>query len=109
MAKKFQTPGEALKSYLDKYQINVFFLSKQLGVNNLSVLRVLRDEGKITTRLAFCFAKYFKTTPKFWLDIQLSSDITKVKNDMEFLSFLENLPVAEKPRGKRKAAGKDSN
>jgi len=97
-AKVIQTPAEALQTLLDKYQITAKTLSRHIRINYMTIFDILKGEIRITARLAFHLARYFRTTPKYWLNLQMLSDLNKLETDEDFLSFLETLPRANKPK-----------
>ena len=96
MLDKTQTPGAVLKSFMDEYNINVFTLSKQTRIGYQTIFKLLRGETKITAQIALLLAKYFKTTPEFWLNIQMVLDLDRLKNNENFMVFLKTIPKAKK-------------
>jgi len=101
---KPQTPGAVLQSFIDKYQINPFILSKSINVAYQSVGNIINGKTRITAPMAIRLAAYFSNTPEFWLDIQTSSEIAVLTADKKFISVIKSIPKAQKPAGK---AGKE--
>ena len=106
MPKTAKTPGAELQSFIDEYQINPFFLSKEIKLSYQSVLNILKGKAKITVPTAIRLGKYFNNSPKYWLDIQLSSEIDELSTDKKFLSIIKSIPKASKSAGKAKPAAK---
>ena len=94
-------PGTVLQSYIDKYEINPFIVSKALNVAYQSVGNILKGKARITVSMALRLAAYFGNTPKFWLDIQNSAEIEEYNSDSKFMSALKKIPKAEKPTDKK--------
>jgi addiction module HigA family antidote len=95
MPNKIKTSAEALQSFIDKYQISVLSLSKNIKLNYKTVLDILKGEARITVPTALKLSKYFNITPEYWLDIQTQSEIDKFSRDKKFLSVLKNIPKVE--------------
>jgi addiction module HigA family antidote len=106
MSKTEKTPGSVLQLFLDEYQINPFLLSKEIQLSYQTVLNILKGKGKITVPTALRLGKYFDNSPLFWLDIQLSSEVSELSTDKKFLSVMKNIPKAKKPAGKASAGTK---
>jgi len=99
-SKIIQTPAEALQTLLDKYQITAKILSRHLRISCVTIFDILKGELRINTRTAIYLSKYFRTTPKYWLNLQMIYDINKLNADPNFLLFVEAIPRAKKPKSK---------
>jgi len=108
MPKTIQTPGAVLQSLIDDYQINPFFLSKQVKLSYQSILNILKGKAKISVQIALRLAKYFNNSPMYWMNIQISSEINTLSANKKFLSVIKSIPKAEKPKGKAKAEVKSA-
>jgi len=106
---KPQTPGAVLQKFIEDYQTNPFALSKSLKVTYQTVTHIIKGMSRITVQMALRLSQYFGNSPKYWLDIQASSEIDELSSDRKFLSEIKNIPRAEKPSGKAKAAKKKTN
>ena len=106
-AKRQTTPGDVLQSFIDNYQINPFSLSKSLKVNYQTVTHILNGKSRITVQMALRLAQYFGNSPKYWLDVQASSEIDELSADKKFISSIKSIPKAEKPTGKAKKKTND--
>ena len=97
---KSQNPGEVLQSFIDDYQINAFSLSKSLNVAYQSVTNIINGKARISVQMALRLGQYFGNSPKYWLDIQTSSEINELSADKAFLKSINGIPKAKKPSGK---------
>jgi len=99
---KPQTPGVILQSFIDEYQINAFSLSKSIMVSYQSITNILKEKGRISVQIALRLAQYFGNSPKFWLDVQFSSEIDELSSDKNFIKIIKSIQKAEKSSGKVK-------
>jgi len=111
MIKTDKTPGAVLQSFLDKYQLNPFSLSKSLSMSYKTIRDILNGSARITVPIALRLGKFFGNTPQFWLDKQISLEFNKLAADKKFQSALKNIPKAEiqKTSLKEKPAKRKSN
>ena len=90
MAIKLTTPlhpGEILREeYLVPLGMSAGKLAKAIGVPRTRIERIVREEIGITTDSALRLARYFDTTPDFWLNLQQHYEITigekQLKDDL---------------------------
>jgi len=69
-------PGEILhEEFLVPLKMSAGALAKQLGVPRTRIERLVRQETPVTTDTALRLAKFFRTTPQFWLNMQTSHDL----------------------------------
>jgi len=99
---KSQTPGAVLQSFIEEYQINAFSLSKSISVAYQSVTNILKGKGRITVPMALRLGQFFGNSPKYWLDIQDSSEIDALCADKNFVKTVQNISKAQKPSDKPK-------
>jgi addiction module HigA family antidote len=91
MAKLSQSPGLALSDLLDKYELNPFALSKKIGMSNSAVRQIVTGTSKVTVPTALRLAKFFGTSPDYWLDLQRETDYTSAAKDKELQSILKSI------------------
>jgi addiction module HigA family antidote len=92
-------PGEVLKEkYLEPYQLKAAALAKEIGVYPAIISNVLNSKQRITISLALRLAKYFKTTEKFWVDLQYNYDYEQISKDPALKEALKAIGAAEKPK-----------
>jgi addiction module HigA family antidote len=69
-------PGEILlEEYLHPLKISQNKLGRDLGVPAQRINEIVRGQRAITLDTALHLAKYFRTTPRFWLNLQLHYDL----------------------------------
>ena len=69
-------PGEVLKKeFLDPLNISAYRLAKSIGIPQTRISEIIHQRRRITADTALRFAKYFGTTPKFWLSLQDDYDL----------------------------------
>jgi addiction module HigA family antidote len=71
------TPGEILKNeFLDELGLSAYALAKALHVPTNRVTGIINGERAITAETALRLARFFGTTPEFWLNLQTHYDLT---------------------------------
>lgn len=69
-------PGEILRlEYLEPLSLTPYALAKSLHVPRTRIERLVREETAVTPDTALRLARYFKTTPEFWLSLQARHDL----------------------------------
>lgn len=69
-------PGEMLRElYLVPLEMSAGALAKQLNLPRTRIERIVAETHPITPDTALRLAKYFKTTPQFWMNMQTSYDL----------------------------------
>ena len=73
-------PGEVLKElYLLPLDLSAIALAKRLLVPRTRVERLVRGETALTADTAMRLAKFFGTTPEYWMNLQRSWDLARVR------------------------------
>jgi antitoxin HigA-1 len=76
MTMKPPHPGEALKEeYLIPLGMSVNALAKELGVGAPRLNEIVLGRRGVTADTALRLARYFGTTPEFWLNLQAFYDL----------------------------------
>ena len=89
-------PGEILlEEYLRPLRISQNKLGRDLGVPAQRINDIVRGQRAITLDTALRLAKYFQTTPQFWLNLQLHYDLEMAKET--HLVARVNQEVRERP------------
>ena len=71
-------PGEVLEElYLKPLELSAGALAKKLGVPRTRIERVVKGRTSITPDTAFRLARAFKTTPHYWMNMQMSYDLAR--------------------------------
>jgi antitoxin HigA-1 len=77
-------PGEILREeFLDPLDLSPYALAAALHVPRTRVERLVREETAITPDTALRLARYFDTTPDFWLGIQAQYDVEMVRQGID--------------------------
>jgi addiction module HigA family antidote len=99
MAKKLKPvhPGEILsEDFLKPYGLSMNRLALDLRVPVTRIADIVAERRAVTTDTALRLARYFKTTPEFWLNLQTKYDLeiaedeelTKIERDVQPLQIL---------------------
>ncbi|MEW6659392.1 MAG: HigA family addiction module antitoxin [Thermodesulfobacteriota bacterium] len=73
-------PGEILlEEYLKPLHISQNKLGRDLGVPAQRINDIIRGKRAITVDTALRLARYFRTTPQFWLNLQARYDLEMAK------------------------------
>ncbi len=77
-------PGEILKEeYLEPLHMTPNALAVALRVPAPRINDVVRQKRGISIDTAFRLARYFHTTPQFWMNLQVSYDLKMAQSNME--------------------------
>ncbi|MCZ7864165.1 MULTISPECIES: HigA family addiction module antitoxin [Agrobacterium] len=69
-------PGEILRElYLEPLGMSAYALAKHLNIPRTRIERIAGEKLGITADTALRLAKFFKTTPEYWLNLQNAFDI----------------------------------
>ena len=69
-------PGEILREdYLDELDMSANALAKALKVPAPRVNDIVRERRGVSADTALRLARYFDTTPQFWLNLQTAYDL----------------------------------
>ncbi|MEI3853591.1 MULTISPECIES: HigA family addiction module antitoxin [unclassified Ensifer] len=69
-------PGEILREeYLLSLNISAAALATKLNLPSTCIEGIAAEQAPITTDIALCLAKYFRTTPEFWMNMQASFNL----------------------------------
>ena len=86
-------PGEILREeFLAPLSMSAYALAVELHVPRTRVERLVREETAVTPDTALRLARYFGTTPEFWLGIQNRFDVETARQ------MLDDDIAAIKPR-----------
>ena len=69
-------PGEILsEEYLVPLKMSAGALAKKLNVPRTRIERLVARQTPVTTDTALRLAKYFRTSPEFWMNMQAGYDL----------------------------------
>ncbi|MBU1316319.1 MAG: HigA family addiction module antidote protein [Alphaproteobacteria bacterium] len=88
-------PGEILRDlYLLPMEMSPYGLAKKLHVPRTRIERIVAEKTAITPDTALRLARFFKTTPEFWMNLQNSFDLTieaqALKGELEKIAQYEH-------------------
>lgn len=89
-------PGEILlEEFLKPMEITAYRLSKSIGIPQTRTSQIIKGKRGISADTALRFAKYFGTSPKFWLGLQddydLEEQTNKLKNELSQIQTLNSV------------------
>ncbi len=74
-------PGEILlEEFLSPLGISQYRLAKDISVPPRRINEIVRGQRSITADTALRLARYFRTTERFWLNLQLRYDLESEKD-----------------------------
>jgi antitoxin HigA-1 len=69
-------PGEILREeYLVPLKLSAGRLAKKLNVPRTRIERLVSEQTALTSDTALRLARFFNTTPEFWMNLQTSYDL----------------------------------
>ncbi len=93
--KKPSHPGEILKfEFLEPLRLSEGELAKRLDVPRTRIERLVKGATSITPDTAFRLARFFGSTPEFWLKMQLNYDVAKADVDISGIEPLNKTTMA---------------
>lgn len=84
MAKRLPSvhPGEVLREeFLAPLKLTPYAVARACGVPRTRVERLAREETSITADTALRLARYFDTTPEFWMSLQAQYDLETAEDE----------------------------
>ena len=77
-------PGEILdEEFLKPMEITAYKFSLAIGVPQTRTSQIIKGRRRITADTALRLAKYFGTSPGFWLGLQNDYDIEEEKSNIK--------------------------
>jgi antitoxin HigA-1 len=75
-------PGEILREdYLKPLELSMNRLALDLRVPVTRISEIVHERRSITTDTALRLARYFNTTPRFWLNLQSAYDLEVAEDE----------------------------
>ena len=89
-------PGEILaQEFLTEFGMTPYALAKAIGVPRTRVERIVREETAVTTDTAMRLARFFGTSPEFWLNLQTRFELQAARETLaEEIARIRPLRVA---------------
>lgn len=85
MAKKLKPihPGEQLREeFMKPYGLSMNKLAMDLHVPVTRIAEIVNERRGITADTAFRLARYFKTTPQFWMNMQKHYELELAEDEI---------------------------
>ena len=91
-------PGEILmKEFLEPLQISQYRIAKDISVPPRRINEIVHGKRSITADTALRLARYFGTSDRFWLNLQMRYDLEMEKDRLK--GRLEREVTALEPAG----------
>ncbi len=76
-------PGEVLREdFLLPLELSPYAVARACGVPRTRIERIARERAPITADSALRLARFFGTTPAFWMNIQAQFDLESAADDL---------------------------
>ena len=77
-------PGEILQEeFLTPMRITAYRLAKETGIPQTRIGEIIKGTRGITAATALRFARFFGTSPEFWINLQNHFDLEEKKKEIE--------------------------
>jgi addiction module HigA family antidote len=74
-------PGEVLREeFLGPMRLTAYAVARACGVPRTRIERLAREETPITADTALRLARYFGTTPEFWMGMQAQYELERAQD-----------------------------
>ena len=94
LMKKPSHPGEVLSElYLEPLDLSPIALAKRLHVPRTRIERLVKGETALTVDTAIRLARFFSTTPEYWMNLQRAWDLAQARDTID-ISDITPLKVA---------------
>jgi addiction module HigA family antidote len=78
-------PGEVLRhEFLDPLGLSARALAKQIGVPPNRLTEIIAGRRSMTADTALRLARYFGSTPEFWMTLQSNHDLSRAASDHDY-------------------------
>ena len=89
------TPGEILlEEFLKPMGVSQYRLAKNTKLPNTRIAEIVKGRRAITAETALRFAKFFATSPQFWLNLQMHHDLRTAQRKHQKRVDREVEPIA---------------
>ena len=77
-------PGDVLEElYLAPLEMSAITLATHLGVPRTRIERLLKGQTAVTVDTAMRLARFFKTTPEYWMNLQRAWDLARARETID--------------------------
>jgi len=74
-------PGEILREEMEALGLSARQLAASLHVPTNRVTGILNEQRAVTADTALRLARYFGTTPEFWMNLQMAYELRRTRSD----------------------------
>jgi len=75
-------PGEVLREeFLHPMKLTPYAVARACGIPRTRIERLAREETPVTADTALRLARYFGTTPEFWMGMQAQYDLERAEDE----------------------------
>jgi antitoxin HigA-1 len=75
-------PGEVLRDeFLGPMKLTAYAVARACGLPRTRIERLAREETPVTADTALRLARYFGTTPEFWMGMQAQYDLERAEDE----------------------------
>src|SRR5262245_33211594 len=76
-------PGEVLREeFMEPFGLTAYRIAEECHIPRTRIERIVREETGITADTALRLAKFFGTTPEFWLNLQARFEIETARAEI---------------------------
>lgn len=85
-ARRIRThPGEVLQQeYLQPLGLSARTVAEEIGVPANRLTEIIAGRRAVTADTAIRLARYFKTDPRFWTNLQTAHDLSKAEAETDY-------------------------
>ena len=77
-------PGEVLfQEFLKEFGISQNRIGREIGMSPRAINEIVHGKRSITANSALRLAKYFGTSPEYWLSLQTSYDLEEAAKEVD--------------------------
>lgn len=77
-------PGDVLlDEFLNEFGVSQNRLGREIGMSPRAINEIVHGKRSITANSALRIAKFFGTSPEFWLNLQTSFDLENALKDID--------------------------
>jgi addiction module HigA family antidote len=84
-------PGEILREELREIELSANAFASALGVPVNRITSILNEQRSVTADTALRLARFFGTTPEFWMNLQIAYELrrTELKSGEQILRTVQ--------------------
>jgi antitoxin HigA-1 len=75
-------PGEILRDELVELRLSARAFARSLDIPVNRVTQILREQRGVSADTALRLARYFGTSPEFWMDLQSDFELRRARRDV---------------------------